>query len=464
MIKIFQRFTIIFSVGSLLLFLIIPFFRWRYTDDFAFAVELDQQNLFNMLLDNYLNWDARFLTPFGILWFASMKFLHHKVLLFLSSLSLVGVSYYIVRLFVNLSEHTISRYYSIVLTALMNGIIFLLFYHVHSNLTYWVSGSAYIHSLLFAMIWLNIYISKKPNTISFFIFTFFVATLSQNITVGLIVLVFIDWIVNDKKEYSKFYRNTFLIFVAGILLATFSPGSFVQLKLMQSTSYSEVYSPTLQDYIKHFFKLYIEALKPNLLLFVFLPFLFSSIFKAFLFKKSIIHKISLFDGMVFRWNELRNALERYKYYFAAIFALAVYWPTLLYGDRYYIGFYLFLLLGLLRYWLKTANIERAVNISSFKVHFLVLLLIGISTIYYTKTLFESVMVYKFISEREQLLEKNRGIESITLPVLDFGEFTRTIKTPEITKDPIFFPNSTLALYFGIDSIYAGNIIRKRELK
>jgi len=464
MIKPLKLITIFFSVCSLILFLIIPFFRWRFTDDFAFSVELGQENLFKMLLDRYLTWDARFLMPFSIMWFAAMKFLHYKVLMFLSSLSLLGISYYIIMLFAGYLKQKLSIYNLIVYTALMNGIVFILIYHVHSDLTYWVTGSAYIHSILIMMIWLNNYVNKKPNTLFFFIFSFIVATLSQNITIGILILVFIDFIFNFNSSQRDYYLKLVLLFLIGIMIATFSPGSFVQFKLMQSASYSsQVVSSSLSDYIIHFFKIYVEALKPNILMFLLLPFIFVSVFNAINFKKAVSIKLDFFTNLDFSWKVIIEIIHRNKFYFASIFALTIYWPTLLYGDRYYIGFYIFLLVGIIFSWISVSSIIKKTNFSIVKVKLVILLVLFVSTLYYSKTLLESVKVYKFLYERENLLENNRGSKSLILPVLNFNEFTRTIRTPEISKNPRFFPNATLSLYYCIDSIYAGDVIEKSEL-
>jgi hypothetical protein len=60
-------------------------------------------------------------------------------------------------------------------------------------------------------------------------------------------------------------------------------------------------------------------------------------------------------------------------------------------------------------------------------------------------------------------KKNIGVKKITLPVLDFDEFSRSVRTPEITNDPSYFSNATMGMYYNIDSIFAGKVVKKSEL-
>jgi hypothetical protein len=464
--KIITILLALISLLSLAMFLSISFIRWPFTDDFGFYVFLQSDNLFKVLFDKYMNWDARFFMPFSIIWFAAFKFLNFDILLVLSSLSFIGISYILIAIITDGFNLPLSKTNKVLFTALMNGVLFVLLYHVHSSFTYWVTGSSYVHSLFIALYWLRTYNKNERKSILFYMFSFGVATMSQNITVGLAAIVFIDWLSNYNRQSASYYKYLTLIFAVGILLATFSPGSFKQLAYMQSNSYTSSLnaSPTIKDYVIHFFKLYTEALKPNILFYLVFPLLIIPIMWGIVKNASVSLNTTFWTFNKINRASIVNFLKGYKYYIASVFSLAVYWPTQLYGDRYYVGFYVFLLIALLFSFLKIVKIEDLKNYSPTKNYFAYVVLMLFLFLYYNKTYQESVIVHKFMKQREVLLEKNKGVKKITLPVLDFDEFSRSVRTPEITNDPSCFSNATMAMYYNIDSIFAGKVVPKAELK
>jgi hypothetical protein len=462
--KVKKFIAVFLSLSSLIVFFIISFFRWKYNDDYVFPKMLETQSLLNFAIDHYMNWDAKFLMPFGLFWFGIVKYLNFDILMPLASISFIGISFLIVKIFEQQTNVSFSIINKIILTSIVNGCLFLLMYHTHGDLLYWMSGSVYIHGEMFSLLWVYLFYKKMYSKTIFLVFTFFVSTIPQNIAFGLSFLILIEAAAQQSNELKKRYLLIFSLFVIGISLSTFSPGSFKQLAYMQSSSYNNIAANnnTVFDYIIHFFKIYIEALTPNYVLFILLSLFY--ILTSYIVINMRVKKINFimapYINKKFDSKSLLNTALTYKWFLASFFSLTIYWPTMLYGNRYYLGFYIFLFIALVLFLNKHVEAEKRINNLGF---ILILGLIVFFLVRYSITLKESFLVNKFMKDREQILRENRGADELTLDVLDFSSFTRSIRTSEISHDSNYVTNLNYASFYNIKTIKARNVITKNQL-
>jgi hypothetical protein len=239
---------------------------------------------------------------------------------------------------------------------------------------------------------------------------------------------------------------------------------------MQAESYrlGEL-KPSLLDYIIHFFKLYIEALKPNLNSLIILVFL--TVIVSIFLQNRTPNSISInFKEFIFKkdkfLDKILSLISSYKWLIVAIFCLAVYWPTMLYGYRYYIGFYYFLVLALLFFLYKVVKKTDNEHIESysFKKFLVPLILIVTFSFFYFKTLSESIIVSAFMKDRINKIELHRGNKSVEVEALDFSTFTRSVRTSELSLNCNYVTNQNYSNFFNIDSIKVSNFLTKEELK
>jgi hypothetical protein len=462
--KIIEFLTVFLAVSSLILFFLISFFRWKYNDDFVFPKMLETQSLFSFAFGHYMNWDAKFLMPFGLFWFGMVKYLGFNILMPLASISFIGISFLTVRIFEQQTKTSVSITNRIILTSIVNGSLFLLLYHTHGDLLYWMSGSGYIHGVMFSLLWVFWFYNKMHSKTIFLIFTFFVSTIPQNIVLGLAFLILIEALVQQNNELKKRYLLIFSLFVIGISLSTFSPGSFKQFEYMHSSSYKniEVKTFSLIDYVIHFFKIYIEALKPNYGLFILLSLFFVLI--KYTISNIRVRKMNLLMptsiNKRFDIKRLLSLALSYKWFLVSFFSLTIYWPTMLYGYRYYLAFYIFLFIALILNLNKSVEVEKRFSNISF------ILIMGLMTVFssrYYITLKESILVNKFMNERELFLIGKHGAEEISVDVLDFNSFTRSIRTSEISSDSGYVTNLNYESFYNIKNIKVRNVITKDKL-
>lgn len=457
-----------FASLSLVLFLAISFVRWQFHDDLSFQNQLNTIPFFEFLYDKYMNWDARFLTPFGIAWFFIYKFIGYPYLLVLISVSFFFISWYIVKLIVKQANLSLELGQKLLLTALLN---FLLWFSLQSLLPYtlyWTTASGYIVNVLFALIWIDFYLKQRENerfSVAFYLYTFFVSTSSQNITLGVWAIIFVDFLIHFLRKEKAKSKQQFLLLVLfsiGIVFATISPGSFVQLKKMQQFSYNgKAVEVPFVAYVDHFIHFYLDAFTSNGFYIIASALLFC-FFTVIIYQKSIA--FNSFKTVVFKFK-LIELLKNTKWYLAAFFSLMVYWPTLLYSDRYYVGFYFFLFIALSFTLFKLISFKQDAR-KYLVLHFFVIAFsIGSCFIFY-QSFCDSYLVHQFMKKRHALLEENRGKSKIQLNALNFnlGSFSKTTQSTEIAKSAARFENKSLSGYYKIDTVISSKFLTKQELK
>jgi hypothetical protein len=445
------------SILSLIFFVLISLTRWKFADDYVFPITLQKTSVISFAFKNYMNWDAKFLMPFFLLWFTAVKYLSFKILMLLASFSFIGISYCLLIVITDSKKLIVGVKEKIILVATINIFTFIILYDSLSELLYWMSATCYVHSMLIGLIWLIYYNRKKKFSIFFYLFTFFVSSLPQNISLGLSMIVFIDLLVNDSK---KQYLLLFIIFIFGVSASTFSPGSIIQLQSMQKLHYADSEQiNSLSSYILHFFKIYTEALKVN---YVFM-FLFS--FLLILLSRSLAGQI--LTKFIIRVNHLTNIkidfklfLTKYKYFFASFFCLSVYWPTLLYGYRYYYGFYIFIFLALI---ISINSQQIEIKMLNLKIYLLICPIIIISFLVYLNTLNESIIVANFIEKRNQILVKNKGKTKVDIPSLNINTFTRAVRFTDIDANPNYCTNLYYSEIYGIDTVISSYQLTREQI-
>lgn len=461
---------VILSTCSLILFLSISFYRWKCADDFLFLKEFEDKSVLEISIEKYLHWDAKFLMPFFIVWLTMLKFLGFKILLPIASISFILCSYFIIKIIKTQCTLSYSKSDIFILIAVLNLFFFLSLYNIHSYTLYWLAGSVYIHAMLLALIWLFIYLrnnkEKKRSSLFFYLFTFFISTSLQNITLGLFVLVIIDlyseyFIAGFDSHPFNSKRDKlilFFCFLIGIVVSTISPGSLNQYSLMHGSNYSEYVDHEFAEYIKHFFELNLDAIKTNgihLLIFA-----FSFVIILFYFSKSQILQFKFFN--FHKKEPFFYYIYKLRWFIMSFCTLMIYWPTLLIGGRYYIGLYFYLFIALVFIIIDRTEIIKNTKSSAFYL-FIVFLVLNYGIYMYLHTLRDNYLAYKFINQREEYLSNNKGANRIYLEILDFSTFTRTSRSPEISNNPNYYVNQNYSTYYCVDTIIGKEVITKSDL-
>jgi hypothetical protein len=467
-----NRILLGFSLASIVAFLAISFVRWQFHDDLSFQMQLEQQGLLKFTVDKYLNWDARFLTPFGFIWFALYKYIGFPGILVLVSFSFFICSWLIVRIVCREFTIKINGQLHLIAASVLNILIWYSLRNISSFTLYWTTASVYIINVMLALFWADVYLKKiRGNgkyTLSFLIFSFFVASSCQNITLGLLGMIGIDLMITFFKKDLILHVTKgeqiklFVVFIIGVIAATVSPGSMVQLNKMQEGNYdAEATKHGIKHYIDHFIHLYLDAFKSNSIWLIGSAFLFVVVIIIINNKKIEWNKMNGLKALFSPWRLLFNN----KWYFAAFFSLMIYWPTLLYSDRYYIGFYFFLFIALCFTLLRMVRIrEDNFNFSAIKLALVLILSGGIFL--FCASFKESLLVHKFMVKRHEFLEQNRGTNSVSIDAIDFGKggFSPVCRSSEIRKDFKYHENRILSGFYNIDTVKPAKYLSKNDLE
>jgi hypothetical protein len=107
-----------------------------------------------------------------------------------------------------------------------------------SETVYWGTGGAYSFDLLLATLWIVWFLKTKKQSSStltkflLFLFSFVVGATTQNLTLGILALLFvtlvIHWLTNEKGSIG-FYSLLFIAVFLGLLFITLAPGNLLRL-------------------------------------------------------------------------------------------------------------------------------------------------------------------------------------------------------------------------------------------
>lgn len=232
--------TVIISILVIASIISVAFFTWPKADDVSLLLQINERGIFQHIVKSYYSWDGRVIS-LGIVQSIFLKYLPVEVIntIWASCLVLTAfVSLIIFSHILRISRRLILSDY-IVGTAVISGVLWYGFKNHISDTVYWATGGVYVMALLFAVIWLYLWIarlsSKRRNSrihiFLFCIYTVYVGALTQNLSCSLLIFMGIELIhsilAKDREAVNK-SAILILLLVVGLLIIVTAPGNFVR--------------------------------------------------------------------------------------------------------------------------------------------------------------------------------------------------------------------------------------------
>ena len=235
-ITIFIQIIIIFPFFALL------FFVFPQSDDYFFAVKIQELGVFEFVKDMYFNWSGRYFSMFlgAIDPFTINSILLYRLSIFLIHISVIITLYKLLRTII---KKSVSRLYIIIFTLLfhiifLNGVI-----DIYELLYWYPSVSSYTLGFPLFLILITLYLKKQLNKIRNIYYVTF-TSITTLILIGLhelfiipTVLFFLITLVNNyynKREY-KFGIPSLLSAIISSSIVILAPGNYTRANLIDNS-------------------------------------------------------------------------------------------------------------------------------------------------------------------------------------------------------------------------------------
>ncbi len=456
-------FNILFSISLvfIVLILVLNINTYYLADDYYFMMSLTENGILKHCINFYHIMDGRFLgigafVQGFLLRYISVNF----ITLFWNVCFLISgiLIFYIAKEDLNLK---ISKKYSLLFGLITSIIIWVGSYTHIAQTVYWATGGVYSFSLLVGLLWIMVYNSKLKkkqyfnHLILFLPFSFIVGATTQNLSISIIALVFINILIDvlDKNHVNlKLNILTILFLIAGILFISLAPGSEKRIAIVNEPQYNSVKYFLINLYLisKFFFT-------QNLILIV-LSIIISFFFRMITFNSTINFKKIRFIFPNNRSNII-NFLKSYKW---LLIAISSYLPFIIIpravAERtvIYFGFFIvvFILITILK---NYSSSVRTYKFYTKTISSLVLLLFIGSFYYLIYNLEKGFELNKEITKREYILKngKNKIVtvsvipESMKSSCYNFGDLRVWYKSDH-------WMNSSYEQYYGLKKIIVVN--------
>lgn len=431
MSKILNQIVFILALISLFSIIGLSFFNWRWCDDFIFEYQISTKGIWGFMIDMYKNWDGRNLTIQSFIHLIFIKYLPHKIVIFIWTLLFIFNNILIISLikkdFLKVKE---KLKIDILIALILNIFIFYGLKTYISEIVFWKVGGVYLIHTLFALLWIHLLLLEKNNSVLFALFSIIVGTLSQNLSIPLLFLIIVNFIVSkkeNKKPNIKFFLLNLLCIIIGIAFVSFSPGTFIR-----ANSWDNSFNFNIIKIIGYGIGITKRYFLYNWFLFLLSPFV------ALIFRNiytQTTKKIKTIDGVI--W---------------IVFGFVSILPMVLVPNetptRTSLFFGLFVFVGLTILFYKISyQLENKINkniINSLLLLFLIFHLFSIKNHYKV-----AINIEKQMKERYKTIEKSKNEEIVYLKPLKFDSepFSLNISKYDITKDPNFWVNNEWQLYF-----------------
>lgn len=415
-------FKTLFSISLvfIVLILVLNINTFYLADDYYFMMSLTKNGVLQNCINYYYTMDGRFLSIGAFIQGFLLRYISVQfITLFWNVCFLVSgiLIFYIAKEDLNLK---ISKKHSLLFGLITSIIIWVGSYTHIAQTVYWATGGVYSFSLLVGLLWIMLYNSKLKNNqyfnhlILFLSFSFIVGSTTQNLSISIIALVFINILIDvfDKKYVNlKFNILTILFLIVGILFISLAPGSEKRIAIVNDPQYNSVKYFLINLYIisKYFFT-------QNLILIVL------SIIISFFFRMSVFNSTINLKKIRFIFpNNRTNIINFLKTYKWLLIAISSYLPFIIIpravAERTVIYFGFFIVVFILITILK--NNSSSVRINKFykkTISSLVLLLFIGSFYYLIDNLEKGFELKKEITKREFIL-KNGKNKIVTISVI-----------------------------------------------
>jgi len=415
-------FKTLFSISLVIIILILVLnintFYWA--DDYFFMMSTTKNGILKHCINGYYASDGRFLSIGAfvqgfLLRYFSVQF----ITLFWNVCFLISgiLTFYIAKEDLNLK---ISKKYSLLFGLITSIIIWVGSYTHIAQTVYWATGGVYSFSLLVGFLWIMLYNYKLKNNqyfkhlILFLSFSFIAGSTTQNLSISIIALVFINILIdvfNKKYVNLKFNILTILFLIAGILFISLAPGSEKRIAIVNEPQYNSIkyFLINLYKISKYFFT-------QNLILIVL------SIIISFFFRMSIFNSMINLKKIKFIFpNNPTNIIKFLKSYKWLLIAISSYLPFIIVpnavAERTVIYFGFFIVVFILITILKIDSSSEIINKFYKKIIYSLVLLLAIGSFYYLIFNIEKGFeLKKEITKREKLLTNGKN-KIITISVI-----------------------------------------------
>lgn len=456
-------FKTLFSISLIFIVLILLLnvntFYWA--DDYFFMMSTTKNGILQHCINGYYASDGRFLSIGAFVQGFLLRYYSVQFITFFWNVCFLisGIlTFYIAKEDLNLK---ISKKQSLLFGLITSIIIWVGSYNHIAQTVYWATGGVYSFSLLVGLLWIMLYNSKLKNNeyfnhlFLFLLFSFIAGSTTQNLSISLIALVFINILIDvfDKKYVNlKFNILTILFLIAGILFISLAPGSEKRITIVNDPQYNSVkyFLINLYKISKYFFT-------QNLMLIV-LSIIISLFFKMSVFNSMInLKKIKLIFP-----NSRTNIISFLKSYKWLIIAISSYLPFIIIpravAVRTVIYFGFFMVVFILITILKKDSSSVLINKSYKKIISSLVVLLFMGSFYYLIfNLEKGFELKKEITKREYIL-KNGKNKTVTISVIpenmksrcyNFGDLTVWYKSDH-------WMNVGYEKYYGLNKIIVVN--------
>ena len=419
-----------------------------FADDYGFMSGVEKIGVLKTCIEGYYNWDGRFLSLGAILQCSVIKYFKVELITFIWSTCFLLSGYFMFKILSLERKITFeNKKHQSVFAILLISILWIgSIKHIPETI-YWATGGVYSFQLLLGAIWayLFIYIEKKEISIVtkflFLLFSVIQGASTQNLTLPLMTLVFIEILSNFKEKTNLGFK--ILIFIAllcGLAFITFAPGNTLRMQVSGSTELNKL---GVLELFKNLFKVIIVFGVWSSITIVL------SVFFAFYFKQKKLKSITFYSKKI---NFIQN-LVKYKWLLVSIssFLPFVLVPTLL-SYRTVIYFIFFLQLFLFDFILSNQNHQKNMltqnYLKSIALFFIIVLL------FVGYNFYKGFQLKSQITERTEILKRSKG-KVISIKIIDPKYFSPCYRFSDYPLDDLkneSFIINTQQEYFGIKKI------------
>jgi hypothetical protein len=272
--KISKFFLIVGIISIITTFILLAFNTFLKADDYCFRVQMANQNPFLVLWDHYINHDGRAFSPINLLRNLLVKLMPPEVNSLFSTLSLFGISFFIVA-YVNkiFNQNENKNLERLLITLLVTACLWLGIRANLSRVIYWPVGNYYIYAafFLFGALYYLLCNSERKKIILFGVFSVFAGV---NLAFSFLI-TYLLYIIIFKNKNIKNELNILLIFLVAFFFMFLAPGNFARASRLESG-----YDFNVFNILKNYFIIFIEYLMMSKWI------LITSFLSAFLFNIS----------------------------------------------------------------------------------------------------------------------------------------------------------------------------------
>ncbi|WP_298119860.1 DUF6056 family protein [Flavobacterium sp.] len=415
--------TVFLGFTAMIVILSICINTFYWSDDYAFMVKLNQKGVLENCIYGYNTWDGRFLTLAAFFQGFLLHYVKIEAVTFFWTITFVLSCFFLVKILQQ--ELKIKTNKQVFFWFLLTTVFWLGCYQHFSETVYWGTGGIYSLDLLLGAIWIywysklnvnNFTISKK---IYFILFSFIVGATTQNLTIALLSLIFIDIIIKLLKKEKRmigFYSLLFVVVFGGMLFISLAPGNFTRI---EKTGISSI-DLSFLSLIKGFLQVGFAYAKISIVL-ILLSIIVAVGMVLIIMPNAKLTTKSLF---FFPRNKILfiKFLSDYKWFLVSLSTILpfIIAPGLAF-PRTALFFMYFLLLFIITFVYKLFSIdEKQIVSTNFKAisvnimfSFIFIIAIGFGVYNFIK----GTELKKFISSREQLLQKSKG-KTVTIKLVN----------------------------------------------